>query len=91
MNVFVKPSAEAELVRIMPRREKVHEYEPISGTKDWSAEIVPDASVDDLDEISIAKARMMFKKVHSRIPVAKVNAWNVQTFLGKCGLTRNVN
>lgn len=63
--------------------------EPISGTKDWSAEIVPDASVDDLDEVAIAKARMMFKKVHSRIPVAEVNAWDVQTFLGKCGLTRN--
>ena len=38
---------------------------------------------------ALTKARMMFKKVHSRIPTEEVNAWNVQTFLGKCGLTRN--
>lgn len=63
--------------------------EPISGTKDWSAKIVPDATIDDLDEVAIAKARMMFKKVHSRIPTAEVNAWDVKTFLGKCGLTKN--
>lgn len=63
--------------------------EPISGTKDWSAEIVPDATVEDLDEVAIAKARMMFKKVHSRIPATEVNAWDAKTFLGKCGLTKN--
>ena len=63
--------------------------EPIYAAKDWSAELVPDATIDDLDEVAIAKARMMFKKVHSRIPAEEVNAWNVQTFLSKCGLTRN--
>ena len=63
------------------------EYIP---TQDWSAEVVEDATIDDLDEVAIAKARMMFKKVHSRIPAEEVNAWSVQTFLGKCGLIRNV-
>ena len=53
---------------------------------DWSAEIVPNASLDDLDEVAIAKARKMFKKVHSRIPVAEVNAWSDEKFLSKCGL-----
>ena len=62
------------------------EYIP---TQDWSAEVVEDATIDDLDEVAIAKARMMFKKVHSRIPAEEVNAWSVQTFLGKCGLIRN--
>lgn len=56
---------------------------------DWSAGIVEDATIDDLDEVAIAKDRMMFKKVHSRIPADEVNAWSVQTFLGKCGLIRN--
>ena len=46
-------------------------------------------TIDDLDEVAIAKARKMFKKVHSRIPESEVNAWDIQTFLGKCGLTRN--
>lgn len=54
--------------------------------RDWSAEIVPNASLDDLDEVAIAKARKMFKKVHSRIPVAEVNGWSDAKFLSKCGL-----
>mgnify|MGYP001140827649 FL=1 len=62
--------------------------EPIA-EKDWSAEIVSDATIDDLDEVAIAKARMMFKKVHSRIPAEEVNGWSIPTFLSKCGLTRD--
>ena len=54
--------------------------------RDWSAEIVPNATLDDLDEVAIAKARKMFKKVHSRIPVAEVNDWSDEKFLSKCGL-----
>ena len=63
--------------------------EPFFAAKDWSAEIAPDATIDDLDEVAIAKARMMFKKVHSYVPTEEVNAWSVQTFLSKCGLMRN--
>ena len=47
--------------------------EPIFSDTDWSAQIVPDATIDDLDEVAIAKARKMFKKVHNRIPEAEVN------------------
>ena len=56
---------------------------------DWSAEIVPDATINDLDEVAIAKARKMFKKVHSRIPVEKVNRWSTEEFLSKCELMVN--
>ena len=80
---------EDSLVELTQERMAVILEEPIYTAKDWSAEIVPDATIDDLDEVAIAKARMMFKKVHSRIPAEEVNAWNVQTFLGKCGLIRN--
>ena len=80
---------EDSLVELTQERMVVILEEPIYTAKDWSAEIVPDATIDDLDEVAIAKARMMFKKVHSRIPAEEVNAWNVQTFLGKCGLIRN--
>ena len=80
---------EDSLVEMTSERMSVILEEPIYTTKDWSAEIVADATIDDLDEVAIAKARMMFKKVHSRIPSEEVNAWNVQTFLSKCGLTRN--
>lgn len=53
---------------------------------DWSAEIVPNATIDDLDEVAIAKARKMFKKVHSRIPAEEVNRWSDEEFLNKCEL-----
>ncbi len=56
---------------------------------DWSAAIVSDATISDLDEVAIAKARMMFKKVHGRIPEAEVNAWDVETFLSKCGIMKD--
>lgn len=80
---------EDSLVEMTSERMSVILEEPIYTAKDWSAEIVPDATIDDLDEVAIAKARMMFKRIHSRIPKEEVNAWNVQTFLSKCGLTRN--
>lgn len=53
---------------------------------DWSAEIVPNTTIDDLDEVAIAKARKMFKKVHSRIPAEEVNRWSDEEFLNKCEL-----
>lgn len=56
---------------------------------DWSAEIVPDATIEDLDEVAIAKARKMFKKVHSRIPIEEVNRWSTEEFLSKCELMVN--
>lgn len=56
---------------------------------DWSAEIVPDATIDDLDEVAIAKARKMFKKVHGRIPAEEVNRWSTEEFLSKCELMVN--
>lgn len=56
---------------------------------DWSAEIVLDATIDDLDEVAIAKARKMFKKVHSRIPAEEVNRWSTEEFLSKCELLVN--
>lgn len=53
---------------------------------DWSAEIIPNATINDLDEVAIAKARKMFKKVHSRIPAEEVNRWSDEEFLNKCEL-----
>ena len=60
--------------------------EPLFTGSDWSAEIVPNATIDDLDEVAIAKARVMFKKVHSRIPAEEVNAWSVEEFLSNAGV-----
>ena len=76
---------EDSLVAMTTERTSAILDEPIFSETDWSAQIVSDATIDDLDEVAIAKARMMFKKVHSRIPEAEVNAWTVETFLSKYG------
>lgn len=80
---------EDSLVEMTTERMSAILDEPIFSETDWSAQIVSDATIDDLDEVAIAKARMMFKKVHSRIPEAEVNAWSVDTFLSKCGIMKN--
>lgn len=80
---------EDSLVEMTAERMAVILDEPIFCETDWSAQIVSDATIDDLDEVAIAKARKMFKKVHSRIPEAEVNDWNVETFLSKCGIMKN--
>lgn len=80
---------EDSLVEMTTERMSTILDEPIFSETDWSAQIVSDATIDDLDEVAIAKARMMFKKVHSRIPEGEVNAWTVETFLSKCGIMKN--
>ena len=80
---------EDSLVQMTAERMSAILDEPIFSDTDWSAQIVPDATIDDLDEVAIAKARKMFKKVHNRIPEAEVNAWSVETFLSKCGIMKN--
>lgn len=61
--------------------------EPVFAAKDWSAEIVPNATIADLDELAIAKARIMFKKVHSsNIPAEEIDAWTVEDFLSNSGI-----
>lgn len=80
---------EDSLVEMTAERMAAILDEAIFCETDWSAQIVLDATIDDLDEVAIAKARKMFKKVHSRIPEAEVNAWSVETFLSKCGIMKN--
>ena len=80
---------EDSLVEMTAERMSAILDEPIFSETDWSAQIVADAMIEDLDEVAIAKARMMFKKVHSRIPEAEVYAWTVETFLSKCGIMKN--
>ncbi len=54
-------------------QSKMDEIRHQTPEPDWSAELVSNATIDDLDEVAIAKARKMFKKVHSRIPAEEIN------------------
>ena len=77
---------EDSLVELTQERLNAILDEPLFTDTDWSAVIVPNATIDDLDEVAIAKPKVMFKKVHSRIPVAEVNAWSTEEFLSNAGV-----
>lgn len=77
------------LVEMTPERMATILEEPTMTDSDWSSEIVPDATISDLDEVAIAKARKMFKKVHSRIPEEEVNSWSNTELLSRSGILIN--
>lgn len=57
---------------------------------DWSAEIVPNATVSDLDELALATAKIMYKKVHgSTIPSSEIDEWTLEEFLTHSEMMRD--
>ena len=57
---------------------------------DWSAHVVEDAIIkEDLDELALAKARIMFKKVYDKTPPEMVDAWTTEEFLRHSGILNN--
>lgn len=59
---------------------------------DWTAEIVPDATIADLDELALATARIMYKKVHgATIPANEIDEWSTEEFLSHSEMMRNGN
>lgn len=69
------------------KRDEIRNQPPIP---DWTAQLVPYASIEDLDELAIATARVMFKKVHaSNIPAEEVNNWTTEEFLYNSNMMRD--
>lgn len=55
---------------------------------DWSAQVVPEATVDDLDAEAINKARFEYKKKNPNI-ADEISEWDDITFLNKTKITIN--
>ncbi len=56
---------------------------------DWTAQLVPNAGICDLDELALAKAKIMFKKVHAAsIPPHEVDEWCAEELLCNSGMMR---
>lgn len=66
--------------------EEIERIRAQATTEDWSASIVPDATIEDLDEEAIALARKNFK---NKFPekAAEVDSWDDLTFLNKTKVT----
>ena len=57
---------------------------------DWTAQIVDDATYDDLDEAALAYARRKYAEKHEKtVSPEEVAAWPLKTFLDRAYLTRN--
>ncbi len=74
------------LVLLTPEREAVILNEVVQVVSDWSAEIVPGATIDDLDPEAI---KVALKGFCERYPdkAAEANKWDVATFLDKAKIT----
>lgn len=73
------------LVPLTPEREEAILSEGLL-QQDWTAQILPDATIDDLDPAAIIKAREKFKEVHPK-KEKEVDEWNDRTFLNKAHIT----
>lgn len=74
------------LVPLTKERRDAILSEPIAG-QDWSAEVIPDATIEDLDPKAIRLARDKFKELNpSR--AEEVDNWDDKTFLNKAHITK---
>ena len=68
------------------KRDVIRQQPPLP---DWTAQLVPEATIDDLDELALATARVMFKKVHaSNIPATEIEGWSLSEFLSHSMMMR---
>lgn len=66
--------------------EEIERIRAQATTEDWSAGIIPEATIDDLDEEAIALARKNYK---NKFPEKEkdVDSWDAITFLNKAKIT----
>lgn len=55
---------------------------------DWSAQIIPDATIDDLDPKAIKLAREKYKELFNGTRDSEIDGWSDEIFLNKAKLTR---
>lgn len=68
------------------KQDTIRQQPPIP---DWTAQLVPNATINDLDELAVATAKVMFKKVRSSsIPAEEINAWSTEEFLANSMMMR---
>lgn len=70
--------------------DKLDEIRQQTLAQDWSAQLVPAASLTDLDDAALAKAREAFaRKYANRFSTEEVMGWPLATFLDRARITLN--
>lgn len=71
-------------------QDKLDEIRNQTIATDWTAQVVAEATLDDLDPVAVATARERFVEKHApRITPAEVAGWNDSTFLDRAKVTQN--
>ena len=69
------------------KQDEIRNQSPL---RDWSAELVPNATIEDLDELALAKARIEYAKVHKEhISREEIDGWSREEFLMNSEVMRN--
>lgn len=69
------------------KRDEIRHQPPLP---DWTAQLVENATIKDLDELAVATAKVMFKKVHaSNISDTEVDSWTTEDFLSNSQMMRD--
>jgi ATP-dependent DNA helicase RecG len=59
-------------------------------TQDWTAQVVPGATLDALDDNAVSEARKAFAQKHAnRFVLDEINRWPLSTFLDRAHLTQD--
>lgn len=70
--------------------DKLDEIRQQTLCKDWTAQIIPEATLTDLDEIAVQRAKEAFAQKHAnRFSTDEILNWPVSTFLDRARLTHN--
>lgn len=68
--------------------DKLDEIRQQTRSTDWSAQLVPNATLQDLDDVALGKAREAFaRKYANRFAVDEVQSWPLATFLDRARVT----
>ena len=78
---------EDSLVSMSKSRLEMILNEPLI-VDDWSAQVIPDATIDDLDPKAIKVAREKYKELFNGSRDAEIDSWSDEVFLNKAKLTR---
>lgn len=76
------------LIELTPSRKAAILVEPLHTIDDWSAVVCPAATIQELDETAIAKARQNFRVKNPRL-ADEMEHWDTNTFLTKTKLLVN--